>query len=101
LGRSGKIRQLIDVPDVLLGVGDPMKVAVLRETFPGEKRVALIPASVPQLAKAGMQVLVQSGAGEAAGYSDAAYQQRGAELIADRRAALNAADTAASPLFGG
>ena len=69
-----------------------MKVAVLRETFPGEKRVALIPASVPQLAKAGMQVLVQSGAGEAAGYSDAAYQQRGAELIADRRAALTAAD---------
>jgi NAD(P) transhydrogenase subunit alpha len=69
-----------------------MKVAVLRETFPGEKRVALIPASVPQLAKAGMQVLVQSGAGEAAGYSDAAYQQRGAELIADRRTTLSTAD---------
>lgn len=69
-----------------------MKVAVLRETFPGEKRVALIPASVPQLTKAGIQVLVQSGAGEAAGYPDAVYQQRGAELVADRQAALNAAD---------
>jgi NAD(P) transhydrogenase subunit alpha len=69
-----------------------MKVAVLRETFPGEKRVALIPASVPQLAKAGIRVLVQSGAGEAAGYSDAAYQQRGAELIADRRTTLSTAD---------
>ena len=69
-----------------------MKVAVLRETFPGEKRVALIPASVPQLAKAGIQVLVQSGAGEAAGYPDAVYQQRGAELVEDRQAALDAAD---------
>jgi H+-translocating NAD(P) transhydrogenase subunit alpha len=69
-----------------------MKAAVLRETFPGEKRVALIPASVPQLTKAGMQVIVQSGAGEAAGYPDAAYQQRGAELVADRQSALNAAD---------
>ncbi len=69
-----------------------MKVAVLRETFPGEKRVALIPASVPPLAKAGIQVLVQSGAGEAAGYPDAVYQQRGAELVEDRQAALDAAD---------
>ena len=69
-----------------------MKVAVLRETFPGEKRVALIPASVPQLAKAGVQVVVQSGAGEAAGYPDSAYQQRGAELVADRQAVLASAD---------
>jgi NAD(P) transhydrogenase subunit alpha len=69
-----------------------MKVAVLRESFPGEKRVALVPASVPQLTKAGLQIVIQSGAGEAAGYPDAAYQQRGAEVVADRQAALAGTD---------
>jgi H+-translocating NAD(P) transhydrogenase subunit alpha len=49
-----------------------MKVAVLKEMFPGERRVALVPANVPQLAKAGLEVIVQAGAGERAGYADAA-----------------------------
>lgn len=69
-----------------------MKVAVLKETYPGERRVALVPANVPQLAKAGMEVVVQSGAGEPSGCADAAYQQRGAQIVPDRQQALAAAD---------
>ena len=61
-----------------------MKAAVPRETFPGERRVALIPASVPPLVKAGMEVLVQSGAGVEAGYSDEQYQEKGAKIVASR-----------------
>jgi NAD(P) transhydrogenase subunit alpha len=63
-----------------------MKVAVLRETFPGERRVALFPANVAQLAKAGVEVLVEQGAGVAAGVTDDAYRQKGAEIIEDRGA---------------
>lgn len=58
-----------------------MKLAVLKETLPGERRVALVPANVAQLVKAGFQVLVEAGAGEAAGFSDAAYQDRGAQIV--------------------
>lgn len=68
-----------------------MKVAVPKETFPGEHRVALIPANIPQLAKAGMEVMVESGAGVAAGFSDAQYEEKGAVIAADR-AAIFAAD---------
>ncbi|MBC8875839.1 MAG: Re/Si-specific NAD(P)(+) transhydrogenase subunit alpha [Planctomycetes bacterium] len=70
-----------------------MKVAVVTETFPGEKRVALIPANVAQLTKAGLDVIVQSGAGAAAGFADASYQEKGAEIANDRAAAF-AADLA-------
>ena len=44
-----------------------MKVAVLSETFPGERRVALVPAAVGPLVKAGLEVVVEAGAGLAAG----------------------------------
>jgi NAD(P) transhydrogenase subunit alpha len=43
-----------------------MIVGVPRETFPGERRVALVPALIPTLAKAGCEVMVEAGAGEAA-----------------------------------
>jgi NAD(P) transhydrogenase subunit alpha len=55
-------------------------VAVPRETVPGERRVALVPDLVPKLVKAGLEVVVQAGAGEAAGYPDAGYRDRGARL---------------------
>ncbi|MGD0517602.1 MAG: Re/Si-specific NAD(P)(+) transhydrogenase subunit alpha [Thermoguttaceae bacterium] len=61
-----------------------MKAAVTHETFPGERRVALIPASVPALLKAGFDVLVQSDAGMAAGFSNRQYQEKGAKIIASR-----------------
>src|SRR5690349_13434993 len=69
-----------------------MKVAVLRETYPGERRVALVPALVPTLAKQGWQTVVETGAGEPAGFPDAAFAEKGAEIVADRAAAIAAAD---------
>jgi len=50
-----------------------MIVGVPTEKFPGERRVALVPELVPKLTKAGLEVLVQSGAGAAAGFSDRSY----------------------------
>src|ERR1700720_1158311 len=61
-----------------------MIVGVPRETYPGERRVALVPAVLANLAKAGLQVLVESGAGAAAGYPDAEYSDKGAKLAASR-----------------
>lgn len=69
-----------------------MKVAVVRETFPGEHRVALVPDALPLLTKAGWHVLVEAGAGEAAGFTDADFQGKGAEIVADRAAAFAQAD---------
>jgi hypothetical protein len=57
-----------------------MIVGVPTETAPGERRVALVPELVPKLAKAGVDVIVQSGAGAAAGFLDPAYQGNGARL---------------------
>ena len=55
-----------------------MIIAVPQETFPGENRVALVPLIVPSLTKAGLDVLIQSGAGEAAGFPDRLYTDKGA-----------------------
>ncbi len=68
-----------------------MIVAVPQESFPGETRVALIPASVSALKKAGMEVIVQSCAGLEAGFSDQQYTEKGAK-IAQNRAEVFAAD---------
>ena len=51
-----------------------MIVGVVKETFPGERRVALIPDIVPPLKKKGFEVVVESGAGTRAGFSDQAYE---------------------------
>jgi NAD(P) transhydrogenase subunit alpha len=67
-----------------------MKVAVLKETYPGERRVALVPASIPALAKAGAEVLVESGAGSAAGFRDANYTEKGGQVTASREDAFAA-----------
>lgn len=61
-----------------------IKVGIPKETYPGEKRVALIPANVPQFKKAGAEVIVQSGAGEEAGYPDSEYVKNGAEIVKSR-----------------
>jgi NAD(P) transhydrogenase subunit alpha len=60
-----------------------MIVGVPAESSPQEKRVALVPALVPALTKAGADVVVQSGAGAAAGFPDSAYAERGARLAPD------------------
>ena len=69
-----------------------MRAGVAKETWPGETRVALVPAGVTALKKAGLDVLVQSGAGAAAGFPDASYQQVGAELLPSRADVFSTAD---------
>jgi len=59
-------------------------VGVPKETFPGERRVALTPAVLPSLAKRGIQVVVESEAGTAAGYPDSAYGEKGAQIETSR-----------------
>jgi NAD(P) transhydrogenase subunit alpha len=69
-----------------------MIVGVPRESFPGERRVALVPAAVPNLTKAGLQVVAEAGAGAAAGYPDADYAAKGAKITADRAEVFRVAD---------
>ena len=57
-----------------------MRIAVPKETSPGERRVALTPESAKRLAKAGHALVVERGAGVAAGFTDAAYEKAGAAL---------------------
>ena len=67
-------------------------VAVASEVDPLERRVAVVPAMVPTLIKAGMRVQVQAGAGLSAGFLDAQYADNGAEIVPDRAALLKTAD---------
>lgn len=69
-----------------------MRIAVLNETQPDDRRVALIPESVKKLTTAKAAVVVQSGAGVGAGFDDEAYRKAGAEIAADRAATLRDAD---------
>jgi proton-translocating NAD(P)+ transhydrogenase subunit alpha len=64
-----------------------MKAGVLKETWPGETRVAVVPGVVPALVKAGVEVLFEPGAGDAAGFPDAQYAEKGA-VVAPRDAVL-------------
>ena len=69
-----------------------MIVGLPRESFPGEERVALVPAVIPTLAKAGLEVVVEAGAGVQAGYPDAEYAAKGAKLLPTRAEVFRAAD---------
>jgi len=69
-----------------------MIIGVPTETFPGERRVALVPAVVPNLVKAGCEVLVQQGAGDAAGFPDSLYAGKGARIAATRHEVFKSAD---------
>ena len=69
-----------------------MIVGVPRESFPGERRVALVPAAIPNLTKAGLEVVVEAGAGIAAGYPDPDYAAKGAKIAASRAEVFRAAD---------
>src|SRR2546423_2552983 len=61
--------------------GRRMKAAVVKETSPGERRVALVPDAIARLQPAGIDVLVESGAGEGAWLTDAAYADAGASIV--------------------
>jgi NAD(P) transhydrogenase subunit alpha len=66
-------------------------VGVLKETTPGEQRVAVVPDSVPALARAGVRVLVEPGAGVSAWFPDGAYERAGAK-VASRDEVIGGAD---------
>jgi H+-translocating NAD(P) transhydrogenase subunit alpha len=61
-----------------------MIIGVVRESWPGERRVALVPVSVAPLIKAGHEVLLESNAGVSAGFTDAAYTEKGATVVPSR-----------------
>jgi len=69
-----------------------MIVGVPKESFPGERRVALVPMVVPSLTKAGWEVVVEAGAGVEAGYPDEGYIEKGARLLPSRAEVFKAAD---------
>src|SRR2546423_30240 len=69
-----------------------MIVGVPRESFPGERRVALVPGVIPNLAKAGLEVVVEAGAGVEAGYPDAEYAAKGAKILPTRADVFRSAD---------
>jgi proton-translocating NAD(P)+ transhydrogenase subunit alpha len=58
-----------------------MRVGIPKESWPGETRVAVIPAGAAALKKAGVDVAVETGAGTAAGFPDEAYRQQGAAIL--------------------
>ena len=58
-----------------------MRVGIPKETWPGETRVAVVPAAVPGLLKAGLEVAIEAGAGTAAGFPDEMYRTQGATLL--------------------
>jgi H+-translocating NAD(P) transhydrogenase subunit alpha len=69
-----------------------MRVAVPRETAPGERRVALVPDVVSRLVQSGFEVAVETGAGDAAGLPDSQFTEAGAHLVEDREALFANAD---------
>ncbi len=69
-----------------------MIIGVPKEIYPGERRVALAPSVIPNLLKAGFEVLLQAGAGEAAGYPDAHYIEKGAKVLPNRASIFSAAE---------
>ncbi len=69
-----------------------MIVGVPRESFPGERRVALVPSVIANLAKAGLEVVIEAGAGVEAGYPDAEYEAKGAKVLPSRGDVFGTAD---------
>ena len=67
-----------------------MKIGVPRETFPDERRVAIVPVSVPSLTKVGLEVVVERDAGLAAGFSNDEYSQRGGVVVDSTEAVFEA-----------
>src|SRR4029453_14757452 len=69
-----------------------MRIGALKETTPGERRVALAPESCKKLIQVGYDVAIEAGAGEDAGFSDAAFAEVGAVLEADPAALAGSSD---------
>lgn len=69
-----------------------MIIGVPKETYPGERRVALVPTVVTNLVKAGFGIVIEAGAGEQAGYPDSSYVDKGAKVLPERAAVFSEAD---------
>ena len=78
-----------------------MIVGVPRESYPGERRVAIVPAVLANLAKAGIQVTIEAGAGAAAGYPDGEYSEKGAKIVGTRAEVFAAAEIVVQVLCHG
>jgi NAD(P) transhydrogenase subunit alpha len=80
-----------------------MRIAVLKEAAPRERRVALVPESCKKLVQAGYEIAIEVGAGEEAGFGNQAYQEAGATLETNAAALVAAADLllkVGPPAFG-
>jgi NAD(P) transhydrogenase subunit alpha len=69
-----------------------LTIGVPRETFPGERRVALIPAAIAALTKAKLSIVIETGAGVEAGFADADYSAAGVQVMASRDDVFATAD---------
>ncbi len=69
-----------------------MIIGVPKESYPGERRVALVPMVIPNLKKAGFDVVIEAGAGLQAGYPDALFTEKGASVLPDRKSVFAQAD---------
>jgi NAD(P) transhydrogenase subunit alpha len=69
-----------------------MVVGIPRESYPGERRVSLIPSFVDRITKLELDLIVQKGAGTDAGFVDGAYKERGARIVANRRELFSSAN---------
>jgi len=69
-----------------------LRAGVVRETAPGETRVAVVPDAAAKLSQAKLEVLVEAGAGLASGHSDEAYREAHAQVLPDARAVYAGAD---------
>jgi H+-translocating NAD(P) transhydrogenase subunit alpha len=69
-----------------------MIIGVVKETYPGEDRVALVPANCHALKKAGLEVVMQSGAGQAAGFPDEQFANQGVKIVDERKDVFESAD---------
>ena len=80
-----------------------MIAGVLKETFPGERRVAVVPSAFPLLTKGGVEVVLESGAGVAAGFPDGVFKDKGARIVGSRAEVLDASRVLLQvrPLAGG
>ncbi|MDA7585816.1 Re/Si-specific NAD(P)(+) transhydrogenase subunit alpha [Luminiphilus sp.] len=69
-----------------------MRLAIPRETHPGENRASVTPETVKKLVRLGADLAIESGTGDGAGFSDEAYAAEGASVVTDRDALLGGAD---------
>jgi len=69
-----------------------MVIGIPKETFPGERRVALIPSAIPALTRAGLDILVETSAGDNAGFSDKAYKESGASIALSHKEVFVSSD---------